>query len=65
MYEHERLRVEALLATARRALHKAVATAETAQEFGLEEDLAAVNMELSRIMESVMGTGQPRGSRTN
>jgi hypothetical protein len=56
MYEHERLRIESALATVRRALHRALETAESAQEFGLEEDLQALNAEAQRIMSDVMGS---------
>jgi hypothetical protein len=54
MREIPRLKVEQQLAAARRALHRAVELAEVEHEFGLEEDLGAVNVELARIMDDVM-----------
>lgn len=53
MYNHLALRLEANLATARRALYRAIAVSEEAQEFGFEEDLRALNEELGRVMSSV------------
>lgn len=58
MYEHERLRIEQDVAVARRALYRALETAETAQDFGLEEDLRALNVELARIMEGLLPSRQ-------
>lgn len=57
MYEHERLRVEQNLASARRALYRALEAAETAQEFGLEEDLRSLTEETGRVMADVMKSG--------
>lgn len=54
MYETERLRVEKEVAVARRALYRALETCERAQDFGLEEDLRAINVELARIMSDLM-----------
>jgi hypothetical protein len=52
--EHYRLRAEQHLATARRALYRALEVAESAAAYGLEDDLQMVSVELTRIMEDVM-----------
>lgn len=54
MRQHEKLRVEQNLATARRALYRALEAAEVAQEFGLEEDLRSLLEESARVMDDVM-----------
>lgn len=54
MREQQRLRIEQDVATARRALHRALAAAESGAYYGLEDALHTVNADLAAIMDSVM-----------
>lgn len=58
MYEPQRLQMERDLATARRALYRALRTAEHGAYYGLEEALHMVNEDLRLIMEVVMRGGE-------
>lgn len=54
MIEKQRLELEKDLATARRAIHRAIATAERGAYYGLEDELHIVNARLSALMDAVM-----------
>jgi outer membrane protein TolC len=54
MYDHDSLAIERELATARRAIYRAIGRAESAASYGLEDDLHQVQVELARILDDVM-----------
>lgn len=65
MLRHVKLELERDLATARRAMFKAIGTAERACEFGWEEDLRMVNQELARLMDAAIRDRDPRQTTIN
>ena len=60
MLRHVQLELERDLATARRALFRAITSAERACEFGWEEDLRMLNQELARLMDAAIAGRDPR-----
>lgn len=60
MREPQRLRIEQDIATARRALHRALATAESGAYYNIEDALHVIQVELAELMDTVMrGSEKP------
>jgi len=63
VYQHTRLDLEKHLATARRALYRAQATAEMAALYEWEEDLRLINDELAKLMAELLPAGGAPSTR--